>query len=130
MNTAHLIAGGLIVLGIGGAAVALTGGDSPTGGLTQEQVADFARCLSEENATFYGAYWCPHCNRQKALFGDAMQYVDYVECSPDGKSAPRAEVCNQKGISSYPTWIIDGERYTGVQSFQDLAAATSCSLPG
>ena len=26
----------------------------------------FARCLKEKQAVFYGAFWCPHCQNQKA----------------------------------------------------------------
>ena len=28
----------------------------------------FAQCLKDKGATFYGAFWCPHCKAQKALF--------------------------------------------------------------
>lgn len=128
MNITYLLVAAVLVLGIGGYVLA-SGGDTPTGQLTAEQLDSFAQCLSENNATFYGAYWCPHCKTQKAMFGDAMQEVDYVECSPDGRNAPRSDACVRKGISTYPTWIIEGERYTGVQSFQELSSATGCQLP-
>ncbi len=130
MNQNAVIAVAAVVLvGVGGYALLGGGGDGPTGDITEEDLNDFAQCLAENDATFYGAYWCPHCNQQKAVFGDAMQHVDYVECSPDGQEAPRAEICDEKQIESYPTWIIDGERHTGVQSLQELAGATGCELP-
>lgn len=128
MRRIHGIAVAAVVLAVAGLAFAFTG-DSPTGEMTSAELDEFAQCLADNNATFYGAYWCPHCNRQKAMFGDAMEHVDYVECSPNGKDAPQAEICQRKGISGYPTWIIQGERYSGVQSFEDLAVAADCELP-
>ncbi len=118
--------GGLavLILLIGGYALA-TGSSGPS----QEAIDEFAQCLTDEGATFYGAYWCRHCNEQKSMFGDAMSSVDYVECSPNGQEAPQAQECQDQGISGYPTWIVDGERYSGVQSFDQLADATGCAPP-
>ena len=31
---------------------------------------DFAKTLESKGAVFYGAFWCPHCQAQKALFGN------------------------------------------------------------
>ena len=46
----------------------------------------FAQCLGEKRALFYGAFWCPHCQEQKAMFGAAQRRLPYVECStPDGR---------------------------------------------
>ena len=72
----------------------------------------------------YGASWCPHCQEQKALFGSAFAKVPYVECSPNGRSAPQAAECAAEGIKTYPTWILDGERYYGIQTLEELAALT------
>ncbi|MFB6166650.1 MAG: hypothetical protein ABEJ62_00100 [Candidatus Nanohaloarchaea archaeon] len=121
----------LSIVAVLGLAVAFTGDGSPTGRMTAEELDSFAQCLTENNATFYGAYWCPHCDTQKSMFGDAMEYVDYVECWPGGRprSRPPAKICQEKNIRSTPTWIIQGERYTGVQTFKDLAKATGCSIP-
>lgn len=32
----------------------------------------FAQCLKEKDSTFYGAFWCPHCQNQKAMFGKSQ----------------------------------------------------------
>ena len=40
----------------------------------------FAKCLTEKGFKEYGAYWCPHCARQKELFGDDISNVNYFEC--------------------------------------------------
>lgn len=89
----------------------------------------FATCIKDSGAIFYGAFWCPHCHNQKALFGTAERFLPYVECSnPDGKS--QNETCNDAGVESYPTWVFpNGEKLTGEISLETLAAKTSCLLP-
>jgi len=90
----------------------------------------FAQCLGEKGATFYGAFWCPHCNDQKKLFGSSKTLLPYVECStPDGNG--QSQICIEKGVSSYPTWeFADGSRpFSGVVPLVDLAAQTGCVLP-
>lgn len=66
----------------------------------------FAQCLTEAGMTFYGAYWCPHCQDQKAMFGESLQYVNYVECDAGGENA-QPEACVAAGVEYYPTWILD-----------------------
>ncbi|MEN9222437.1 MAG: vitamin K epoxide reductase family protein [Thermostichus sp. BF3_bins_97] len=80
--------------------------------------------LRETGGTMYGAYWCPHCQDQKDLFGAAFAEVPYVECSPNGPGTPQAQECNEAGVNSYPTWVIDGRTYTGVRSLESLAVAS------
>jgi hypothetical protein len=68
----------------------------------------------------YGSYKCPHCNAQKALFGDAAKYMVYVECDPAGKDA-KPTVCFSRGIVNYPTWEIGGRYYEGAKTLQELS---------
>jgi uncharacterized membrane protein/glutaredoxin len=88
-------------------------------------VRGLAEHLSQIDAKFYGASWCPHCAQQKELFGSSVKRIPYVECSPGGANAPQAQVCRNNGIQSYPTWIIKGQRYTGVQPLDTLAQITN-----
>ena len=44
----------------------------------------FAKCLAAKPAKMYGAYWCPHCADQKAMFESSFKYVPYVECGVPG----------------------------------------------
>ena len=99
-----------------------TGEKAPSG-----KYDDFAKCLTEKGAVFYGASWCPHCNEQKEMFGDSMQYVKYVECASD--DGGQTEACSQKKITGYPTWEINGELSPGKQSFEELSSKTGCALP-
>ena len=89
----------------------------------------FAQCLKEKKAVFYGAFWCSHCENQKALFGKSVTFLPYVECSaPDRKS--QLSVCVEKGVKNYPTWDFpDGSREVGEVSLKKLAEKTGCELP-
>lgn len=86
----------------------------------------FAKCLTQEGAKFYGASWCPHCTQQKAMFKDSLNYVHYVECAKSG-GGQTAE-CNAVGIEAYPTWIINGQKYLGAKTLEELAQLTGCGL--
>jgi len=89
----------------------------------------FAQCLKDKGAVFYGAFWCPHCARTKALFGRSQSHLPYVECStPDGQG--QLQVCKDKEITNYPTWeFTDGSRLTGERTLQELSEKTGCQLP-
>src|SRR5262249_43959378 len=69
-----------------------------------------ASYLSQHNVKMYGAYWCPHCQEQKEMFGASASRVPYVECSPNGQGRPQATECRDAKIQMYPTWIINGQR--------------------
>lgn len=88
---------------------------------SQKSIIQLAKCLTSKKVTMYGAYWCPHCQKQKKEFGDAFKYVTYVECTKNVK------LCTAKKIDGYPTWIFaNGQRIKGEASFEDLAAKSSC----
>ena len=94
-----------------------------------DKLDSFATCIKNSGATFYGAFWCPHCQAQKAEFGRAERLLPYVECStPDGQSS--LQVCVDNGVKEYPTWVFkDGSRQTGEMQLADLAQKTGCALP-
>jgi hypothetical protein len=78
----------------------------------------------------YGVFWCDHCREQKEKFGDAFQYVHYVECVT--KDAPRVLIpeCKAQGITHTPTWIFgDGARMEGSQPLATLAQKAGCKAP-
>jgi uncharacterized membrane protein len=84
-------------------------------------IRGLAEHLTKTSAKFYGASWCPHCTEQKEMFGSSAHRLPYIECSPGGPKAPPAQVCNQASVKSYPTWVINGQRYTGTQTLENLA---------
>ncbi len=94
----------------------------------------FAMCIKSSGAQFYGAFWCPHCQAQKARFGKSAQYLPYNECSTaDGQG--QLQYCTDKGVQSYPTWFFPQagtttlEKVAGEIELVDLAKKTGCSLP-
>ena len=89
----------------------------------------FATCIKDSGTIFYGAFWCPHCQAQKKLFGTAEALLPYVECStPDGNS--QTKVCNDAKIEGYPTWVFpNGVRESGELSLAELSKQTACPLP-
>ncbi|HEY7204355.1 MAG TPA: vitamin K epoxide reductase family protein [Methylomirabilota bacterium] len=91
----------------------------PEGGSAAFEAA-LARHLRDQGAVMYGAYWCPHCTEQKALFGDAAKDLPYVECDPKGVNA-RPDLCEKAGVKSFPTWTMGDKRREGVQTPQALA---------
>jgi uncharacterized membrane protein len=89
-----------------------------------------AEHLSKADVKFYGASWCPHCTEQKHLFGSSEKRIPYIECSPGGSKGPQAPACKEKNIQSYPTWIINGQRYTGIQPLDALARFSNFQYQG
>lgn len=116
---------GLLVLGVI-TTVMLRGDTTPSG---PGKYDTFAQCLKDKGAIFYGAFWCPHCQAQKKLFGSSQKLLPYVECSTaDAKGQTQA--CIDKKVVSYPTWeFADGLRLNGEIPLAQLAEKTSCELP-
>jgi phage baseplate assembly protein gpV len=89
----------------------------------------FARCLGTKAAKMYGAYWCPHCDEQKEMFGSSFRYAPYIECGIKG-SQKLAQVCVDASIKHFPTWVFaDGARVEGSHSLEFLSQETGCPLP-
>ncbi len=114
-------------------------------GTTQEKkdLDEFAKCLTENEVTMYGTYWCSHCSSTKKKFGHSFQHINYIECDPkckpdkEGKiiiacqgKEGKPELCLQKDIKGYPTWENkEGERIFGEINFEQLAEFGGCKLP-
>ena len=113
------------------AGVAGEGSTSPhlgeaLGPSTPEQI-NLANYLRSKGVIFYGAYWCPHCFHQKAVFGQqAGNRLPYVECAKD---LAGARACDAAGVTAYPTWVMGKERRVGFQSLQELATWTAYPGP-
>ncbi len=88
--------------------------------------AELAKCLTEKGVKFYGAFWCPHCQEQKAVFGDDARYLTYIECDArDPKGQP--ELCAEAKIDRYPTLVFPGlGSETGLHQPEDLAGKVGC----
>ncbi|MCX6808148.1 MAG: phage holin family protein [Candidatus Berkelbacteria bacterium] len=87
---------------------------------SSDYIAKLAKYMTQNGMTMYGAASCSHCQEQKAEFGDAVKYIDYVECDPT-VADNNSDECTARKITSYPTWIYQGQKYEGVKSLSDLA---------
>jgi glutaredoxin len=103
-----------------------TGSSPPAEGVaydsTESPPHEFAECLTDSGAVFYGTSWCSHCNAQKELFGDAVSEVEFVDCDLS------RDLCSMAGVTAFPTWVINGEKHVGTQPLQTLSDLTGCSL--
>lgn len=97
-----------------------------TANVSGATTVSFAKCLKDQGAVFYGAFWCSHCQNQKAMFGADAKDLPFVECStPDGQG--QLAICEQKNIPGYPTWEFkDGSRLSGELTLAQLAEKTGC----
>ena len=101
----------------------------PAAGPEDPYLKALAMHLDENGARFYGAYWCPACQRQKEIFAASAERLPYVECTPQGRNGPLSLDCEDARISDYPTWTIGGRRVTGVLDPAALARASRFRPP-
>ena len=88
--------------------------------------APLAKCLTKKGVRMYGAYWCPHCADQKAMFGDDFHFVNYFECDPQGENSQAAR-CTQDKVVSYPTWYFPAGGYDpGTKPLEKVATLAGC----
>lgn len=95
---------------------------------------EFAQCLDEKGFIMYGSVTCAACARQRAMFGDAFEFIKEIECDPRNPN-PETQRCIEKNIKGTPTWIQEdangNELYrfsTGLQSMEKLSEVSNCSL--
>jgi len=69
---------------------------------SSDQAIRLAQHLRDSHVVMFGAYWCPHCARQKELFGrEAWSLISYVECAPNGYGA-NVKLC--RTVNGFPEW--------------------------
>ncbi|MFT4580996.1 MAG: putative membrane protein [Gammaproteobacteria bacterium] len=102
---------------------------SPNAGPEDPYLRELAEHLTNAQAKFYGAYWCPHCQQQKLVFGSSASRLPYVECSPNGQKGPRATACLVQNIQNYPTWVVSGRRVERMLSAAQLASYSGFEPP-
>ncbi|WP_310426089.1 hypothetical protein [Chamaesiphon sp. VAR_48_metabat_135_sub] len=85
--------------------------------------------LVASDVKFYGSYSCSHCQKQKSLFGAAAAAkLPYIECAPDGENSQR-QLCKEKNIQMFPTWVIKGKYFPGTRDLKEIAAMTGYRGP-
>ncbi len=85
---------------------------------------DLAKHLTKSGVKMYSAYWCPHCHDQKELFGkQAVKELVIIECAADGLNNQRS-LCEEKNITGFPSWEINGNVDSGVRTLSELSKLT------
>ena len=83
--------------------------------------SETAKCIGE-NSILYIQLGCHACQMQENLFGESYQNLNVVDCFYESER----QKCIDAGITATPTWIINGEKYTGIQQIEKLKELTSC----
>lgn len=78
-----------------------------------------AKCIGE-NSVLYTKLGCPACEAQEKMFEDNYQYLNKIDCHSE------TQKCIDAQITGTPTWIINGEKYLGMQSIEKLKELTGC----
>jgi len=84
---------------------------------SQNTDAETAKCIGE-NSVLYIQLGCHACEIQEEMFGTNYKHLRVVDCFYE------QDKCF--GITATPTWLIDGEKYLGVQSIEKLKELTGC----
>jgi hypothetical protein len=77
-----------------------------------------ATCIAD-NSLIYIQLGCHACEIQEEMFGESYQYLNVIDCWFE------KEKCSE--ITHTPTWIINNQKYTGVQSLEKLKELTGCN---
>jgi glutaredoxin len=102
-----LIAGGVIFL-------------KNTSSTIQDTPAEKAAKWIGEHSVLYIQAGCIHCKEQEDLFGSNVKFLTIVDCL----NSKDTQKCIDEGIESTPTWIINGQKYVGVQPVEKLKQLT------
>ena len=86
---------------------------------TTDSKKELAECLAKKSE-LYIQLGCKYCKIQEDIFGEDYIYLKIVDCAYESDKCSRAE------ITGTPTWIINGQKYAGVQQLDTLKNLTGC----
>ena len=77
------------------------------------------QCIAD-NSILIVSKTCSHCENQRSILGDSepLFNIIFIDEQP--------EVMDQYDLRAVPTWIINNEKITGVQSVEKLKELTGC----
>ncbi|MDI6602829.1 MAG: hypothetical protein QME57_01775 [Patescibacteria group bacterium] len=89
---------------------------------------NFAQCLTQKGIRLYGSSQDIYTQKQKAMFGRAINYLTYIECiEPESKEL--LFECQVEAIKTFPTWEFpDKERKSGILSLEELEELSNCQI--
>jgi len=85
-------------------------------GIVSEETS---KCIGE-NSLLYSQTGCSACKVQEEMFGENYQYLNDIDCKVE------TQKCIDAQITGTPTWIINEEKYPGVQTIEKLKELTGC----
>ncbi len=93
--------------------------------------AEPAKCIASKGVNMYSSFRCSVCAQERELFGDAFQFINEIECHPQGENAQVA-LCLSKGIERTPTWVLEPngtevKRIVGFYTVEELAQFAGCA---
>lgn len=113
----------VLLVAVGFLILVLLGSRYFSGDNSRFDLDSFAKCIAGKNIAMYGAEWCPHCQNEKYRFGEAFEFIPYIEC-PD-----EPQKCIAAGVTAYPTWIFgDGRKIEGDMPLEMLSKESGCPL--
>lgn len=78
-----------------------------------------AKCIGE-NSDLYTKLGCPACEAQEKMFNENYHYLKKIDCHFE------IQKCIDAQITGTPTWVINEEKYPGVQTIEKLKELTGC----
>ncbi|MBU4069995.1 MAG: hypothetical protein KJ646_03350 [Nanoarchaeota archaeon] len=78
-----------------------------------------AKCIGK-NSELYVQLGCHACETQEKMFNENYKYLNVIDCFYE------KDECIKKEISATPTWIINENKYLGVQSLEELKELAGC----
>lgn len=96
----------------------------------EENYDKLAKCMTEKGVKMYGSYRCGVCAKTSGMFGASFQYIDEIECHPQGQN-PQTELCIEKKLEGTPTWVLEKDdeeikRNTGFMDIEELKEFSGC----
>ncbi len=132
MNHKIIIAPWIIYLAFLFICSQVSGNTSRNSKVSQERLAEFAKCITEKGWAMYSSFTCSACRAQQKLFGQATDHLKIIECNPHAPDT-QVDICLKKKIRFTPTWLLEKnglevERFKGYKELEALAHLTGCSL--
>lgn len=88
----------------------------PSPGTPEEKAM---KCIAGK-VVLYTQTGCGHCETQKEILGDYYNLFTDINCLTE------RDKCSEAGITGTPTWIINGTKYSGTKSIEQLKQLTGC----
>jgi glutaredoxin len=90
------------------------------GGTIQDTPAEEVAKWIGDHSILYVQTGCVHCVEQEELFGVNVRYLNTL----DGIKEENRQKFIDAGIEGTPTWVIDGKKYVGVKTIEELKELT------